>query len=119
MALFQVDAKLCSPEVQGNELALHPSPRPQNSELHHLMVTAAKAAFDLHIPSEPLLFGEYEIQQSTSPHWFLYHLEEEAIINALQELPAGPLQVLEGRYKVSLEPSLLQLNNPNSLSLSS
>ena len=35
------------------------------------MVTAAKAAFDLHIPNEPLLVGEYEVQQSTSPRWLL------------------------------------------------
>ncbi|KAK4810698.1 LOW QUALITY PROTEIN: hypothetical protein QYF61_007672 [Mycteria americana] len=29
--------------------------RTKHSELHHFMVTAAKAAFDLHIPNEPFL----------------------------------------------------------------
>ncbi|KAK4824552.1 hypothetical protein QYF61_016156 [Mycteria americana] len=54
-------------------------------ELHLLIVTAVKAAFDLHIPNEPLIVGEYEAQQCTSPHWLLYHLEEEeVIINGLQ-----------------------------------
>ncbi|KAK4806246.1 hypothetical protein QYF61_013390 [Mycteria americana] len=59
----------------------------EDPELHHLMVTAAKAAFDLHIPNEPLLVGEQEVQQSTSPHWLLCHLGEEVVIDALQELP--------------------------------
>ncbi|KAK4806912.1 hypothetical protein QYF61_012645 [Mycteria americana] len=45
------EAKVCSPEVQGCELAFHPPPCPQDPELHHLMVPAAKVAFDLHIPN--------------------------------------------------------------------
>ncbi|KAK4810517.1 hypothetical protein QYF61_004480 [Mycteria americana] len=36
----------------------------EDSELHHLMVTAAKAAFDLHIPNEPLLLFYYGITES-------------------------------------------------------
>ena len=59
----------------------------QDPELHHLMVTAAKATFDLHIPNEPLLVGEYKVQQSTSPSWLLYDLAEGVITNALQEPP--------------------------------
>lgn len=43
----------------------------------HLMVMAAKASFDLHIPSESLLAGEYEVQQSTFPQWLLYESEED------------------------------------------
>ncbi|GAB0209337.1 hypothetical protein GRJ2_003399400 [Grus japonensis] len=39
----------------------------QDPELYHLMVTAAKAAFDLHIYNELFLVCEYEVQQSTSP----------------------------------------------------
>ena len=51
------------------------------------MVTAAKAALELHTPHQPLLVGENEVQHSTSPHWLLYHLEKEVIINAFQETP--------------------------------
>ena len=36
------------------------------------MVTAAQVPFDLHISHQPFLADEYEIQQSTSPFWFLY-----------------------------------------------
>ncbi|KAK4807192.1 hypothetical protein QYF61_024312 [Mycteria americana] len=56
-------------------------------ELHHLMVTAAKAAFDLHIPDEPLLVGEYEVQQTPSPRQLLYHLGQEVVVDAVQEPP--------------------------------
>ena len=38
------------------------------------MATAAQGPFDLHISHQPFLPGEYEIQQSTSPLWFLYGL---------------------------------------------
>ena len=38
------------------------------------MVTAAKAAFDLHTLNKPVLVSEYEIQQSTSPHGVLWCL---------------------------------------------
>ncbi|KAK4827704.1 hypothetical protein QYF61_020982 [Mycteria americana] len=58
-----------------------------NPELCHLMVTAAKAAFNLRISNEPFLVCESEIQQSTSPHWLLYHLGQEVVIDSLQELP--------------------------------
>lgn len=37
----------CSPEVQGCELAACPPCCPHDLELHHSMVTAAKAAFNL------------------------------------------------------------------------
>ena len=83
-------AKVCSPEVQGSELVFHSPLCPQDPELHYLLVTAAKAVFDLHIPIEPLLVGEYELQQSFSSHWLLCRLEEEVIINALQ-VPRGLL----------------------------
>lgn len=49
------------------------------------MVPVIKAAFDLHIPNEPLLVDEYEVQQNTSPHQLFYHLEQEVIMNVLQE----------------------------------
>ncbi|KAK4807231.1 LOW QUALITY PROTEIN: hypothetical protein QYF61_024351 [Mycteria americana] len=56
----------------------------KDPELHHLMVTAAKAAFDLHISNEPFLFCEYGVQQSTSPWSLLCHLDQEAVVDALQ-----------------------------------
>ncbi|PKU42018.1 dual specificity protein phosphatase cdc14b-like [Limosa lapponica baueri] len=56
-------------------------------ELHHLMVTADEDAFDLHIPTEPLVVDEYEVQQNTSPCWLFCHLEEEVVNNAFWEPP--------------------------------
>ena len=38
------------------------------------MATAAQGPFDLHIPHQPFLPSEYEIQQSTSPLSLLYGL---------------------------------------------
>ncbi|KAK4822677.1 hypothetical protein QYF61_019044 [Mycteria americana] len=81
------EAKVCSPEVQSTELAVH-SPRcPKDLEFHHFMVTAAKAALELHIPYQLLPVGENKVQHSTIPHWLLYHLEKEIIINTFQEPP--------------------------------
>jgi len=56
-------------------------------ELHHFMVTAAKAALDLHVSHQSLLVDENKVQHSTSLCWISYHLEKEAIINAFQEPP--------------------------------
>lgn len=42
-------------------------------DLHHFIVTAAQVAFHLHIPNKLPFLGENEVQQSTSPHWFLYN----------------------------------------------
>lgn len=42
----------------------------------NLNVTAKKAPFDLHIPSNPFIVWEYEVQQSTSSHCLFYHFEE-------------------------------------------
>ncbi|GAB0180340.1 hypothetical protein GRJ2_000499300 [Grus japonensis] len=82
------EAKVCSPEVQGSELAVCPSRCPEDLELHHFMVTAAKAALELHIPHQPPPSpDENKVQHGTSPRWPLYHLEKEVIINAFQELP--------------------------------
>lgn len=73
-------------------LFFHP-PCPWDPEFHHLMVTAGwhahKAVFDLHIPNKPLL-GPHQgpvVQWCISSNCLLYHLEEEVIINAFQELP--------------------------------
>lgn len=79
------EAKVCSPKVQGCELDIHPFHCPTDLELQHFMVTAAKAATDLHIPNEPCIAGENKAQQSTSPHWLLYCLGKEVGINAFQE----------------------------------
>lgn len=45
--------RVCSPEVQGCDLAFHPPPSPQDPELHNLTDTTAKADFDLHILNKP------------------------------------------------------------------
>ncbi|KAJ7410452.1 hypothetical protein BTVI_53284 [Pitangus sulphuratus] len=42
------EAKVCSPEVQGNELAVHPPSCPKDLELYHFMVTAAQTALECH-----------------------------------------------------------------------
>ncbi|KAM9634999.1 uncharacterized protein ACIBXB_015978 [Morphnus guianensis] len=81
------EAKLCSPEVQGSELAVRPPRHPKDLELHHFMVTEAKAALELHIPHQPLLVGENKVQHSPSPRWLLHHLEKEFPISAFQEPP--------------------------------
>lgn len=46
------------------------------------MIPAAKAAFELHVPSKPVFGGENEIQHSSSPRWSHCDLEEEVIISA-------------------------------------
>ncbi|KAK4817448.1 hypothetical protein QYF61_015603 [Mycteria americana] len=81
------EAKVCSPEIQGSELAMHPPRCPKDLELHHFMVTAAKATLELHIPHQLLLVGEKKVQHSTSSCWLLYHLKKEIIINTFQEPP--------------------------------
>ncbi|KAK4824031.1 hypothetical protein QYF61_009622 [Mycteria americana] len=83
-------AKACSPEVQGIELAVRPPWCPKDIELHHFMVTTAKAALEIHFPHQPLFVGENTLQNSMSPRWLLYHLEKEVIINTFQE-PHGLL----------------------------
>ena len=56
-------------------------------ELHHLIVTAAKAAPSLHILNQSFFVCQYRVQQHTSPCWLLQHLCQEVIINSLQEPP--------------------------------
>lgn len=55
-------------------------------ESYHFMITAAKAVLELHIPHQPFFVGEIKVQHSTTPYWLFYHLEEEVILNAFQEL---------------------------------
>ncbi|KAK4822239.1 hypothetical protein QYF61_011880 [Mycteria americana] len=81
------DSVKCFAQVKGSELAVHPPWCPTDLELHHFMVTAAKAALELHFPHQPLLVGENKVWHSTSPRWLLYHLEKEVIINTFQEPP--------------------------------
>lgn len=63
------ETRACFPEVQGCDLGFYPPHCLQESELHNLMVTAAKAVFDLRISNKSLIPGEYEAQQTTSPCW--------------------------------------------------
>ncbi|KAK4821804.1 hypothetical protein QYF61_003833 [Mycteria americana] len=81
------EVKACSPDVQGSELAVRPPRCPKDLVLHHFMVTAAKAALELHIPHRRLLVGENKVQHSTSPCWLLSPWEKEVIISAFEEPP--------------------------------
>lgn len=56
------EVKVCSPEIQRCDLIFCPPPSSQDPELYHFMVTTAKAALGLHIPNEPLLVYEHEVQ---------------------------------------------------------
>lgn len=58
---------------------------PYGFELHHSMVTTAKAALELYNTHQSLLFGGDMVQHTTFPRGFLYYLEEEVIINTFQE----------------------------------
>lgn len=49
-------------------LFFHLPPCPLDPELYHFRVTAAK--------NELRILREYEVQQSTSPHWLFCHLQE-------------------------------------------
>jgi len=53
--------KVCSPEVQDSEFAVRPPLCPKDLELHYFMVTAAKAALELHIPHQSLLVGKKKV----------------------------------------------------------
>lgn len=60
---------------------------PGEEELQHLVVTAVKAAFDLHFHNKALLFWWVKGTAHTSPCWVLYCLEEAFLIHLLQESP--------------------------------
>lgn len=49
----------------------------QEPECHHLVVTASRAAFELHISYKPSLVCMYEIHQSISPCWLVCHLSQK------------------------------------------
>lgn len=58
-----VEAKVCSPEVQAvSSLLAH---CPEGVKLHHLVVTAAKAALEHYIPHQLLPVGEQKVQHGT------------------------------------------------------
>lgn len=66
-------AKVCSPDVQDNDFAVHPTHCPKDLELHLFMVTVAKAALEIYIPP-----GENMVQHSTSPLLVPLSLGEES-----------------------------------------
>lgn len=72
-------AKVCSPEVQGRKLALHPPCCTKVLKLHHSMATAAKAVPELHLLHQPFLLAGNKVQHNTSPHCLLYDLEQEVL----------------------------------------
>lgn len=66
---YQADpwkGQACSAEVQGIELVVCSPYCSKNLEVLNFMVTAAKAAFELHIPHMLLLIDRSEVQLSTS-----------------------------------------------------
>lgn len=54
---------------------MHPLGHPKDLDLHHFVVTAAKAALELHVTHRPLFAGEDKVQHSTFSQGFLYHLK--------------------------------------------
>ena len=54
-------------------------------ELCHLMVTAAKAAPDLHVPDWLFLVSKCDAQNSIFASWLLDHLHWDVVINAFQK----------------------------------
>lgn len=56
------EVKVCSPQVQGSELAAHSPGCPKDPELHHFIVTVAKAALEHHIPYQSLPVGENKVK---------------------------------------------------------
>lgn len=73
------EAKVCSAELRGHDLAFSLTPNSHDPELQDLMAGASKAAFGLRIFNEPFVVDEYVVQQSTSSCWFLYHLGQKII----------------------------------------
>lgn len=68
-------AKVCSSEIQYSQFISCPPQSSQDPEHYHLVITTSDAALELHIPNEPLLVCDYEVQKSTSPWWLLCHLD--------------------------------------------
>jgi len=56
----------------------------------HPMATTIQVLFDLHIAHHPCLAGECEIQQSTSPLWFLQSLVKKPSMLSRDLQDAGP-----------------------------
>lgn len=59
----------------------------QDSERCQLMVTAAKATPELHIPDWLFLVSKYEVLQGIFPCWLPDYLRWDVVINALQKFP--------------------------------
>lgn len=54
-------------KLLGHVLAFHLPQCPKNPEIYRLMVIAAKAVFDLHIPNEYILVSDYKEKETPSP----------------------------------------------------
>lgn len=80
------EAKACSPEFQGCELAVCLPQCPKDLALP-VLVTAAKVTLNLFIGNQILLSVGTKVQHSTSSHWFLYYLKKKFIMNALYTSP--------------------------------
>ena len=78
------EAKVC---LQGCDPAFCLVLSSQGPELHHLMVTAAKPALNIHVLKQFFLVCNYQIQQSISLRRLFNHLCQEVDISALQKPP--------------------------------
>ena len=64
-----------------------PASSTRDPELHHLIVTAAKAALSLHISNQSFFVCKHKVHKHTLPRWLLHHLHQKVIISALKEPP--------------------------------
>lgn len=58
------------------------------------MITADQAVPELHIPHQPLLVGDNEVQDRGANKERCYHLEKEAIINTFQDALIALVQIM-------------------------
>ena len=55
---FPEKVKICSPEVQSSKVGVHPLQCPKDLQHYHSVVSAAKAALEIHITHQLLFIGE-------------------------------------------------------------
>ena len=83
------EAKVCSPEVQSIELAVHPPRCPKDLELlvFHGHCSRGCPGVEVHVPHQSLPVDENKGQHSASSCGLLCHLKGEVIVSAFQEPP--------------------------------
>lgn len=74
------ETKMCSAEVQGSGLVVHPPHSTDELEFHHPEVTADKAAWKHDFPYQ-LFLGEHKVQHGASPSWFPNQMYGEVVFD--------------------------------------